>query len=170
MRCFLFVCVVLMASLTPARAQITVERATILEYGTFKANLVQRVPRASDPSGFANSLSDMQLLEQTDVVCARLGTRFGMTIRIEGKPAGSVVLLEIVNNYPKGGITNPKGEVFQKTRFPWSAVVGETAASIVFTFDDAWEMVPGTWTYDVEYLGKKIGSRSFQVMTTCETS
>jgi Domain of unknown function (DUF3859) len=166
----LFVLLIAFASgATRVWAEPVVDSVTILEHGTFKAKLLDRVPRAADPSGFANTLSGHQLIERTDQICARLGVRFGVTIRLEGKPVGQPVLLEIVNNYPPQGITNDKGQMFHKTRFPWLATIGQPS-TIVFTFDETWEMAHGTWSYDIEYKGQKIGTRAFTVMTTCETS
>lgn len=151
------------------QANPVVESVTILEHGTFKAQLLDRVPRPSDPSGFANTLTGHKLIEQTERICARLGVRFGVTIRLEGKPDGAPVMLEIVNNYPSPGIVNDKGQTFEKTRFPWRAFIGQPT-SIVFTFDETWEMMHGTWSYDIEYKGIKLAERAFMVMTTCEIS
>jgi hypothetical protein len=159
----------LVSSVGLAFANPVIDSVTMLEHGTFKAQLLDRVARPADPSGFANTLSGHQLIERTDQICARLGVRFGVTIRLEGKPAGAPVMLEIVNNYPPQGIVNDKGQKFEKTRFPWRATIGQPT-SIVFTFDETWEMVQGTWTYDIEFNGKKIYERAFTVMTTCETS
>ncbi len=155
--------------LAPAWANPVIESVTIVEHGTFKAQLVDRVQRPSDPSGYANSLTNHELIERTDVVCARLGVRFGITLQLEGKSIGEPVLLEIVNNYPSQGIVNDKGQKFQKTRFPWRASIGQPT-SIVFTFDEVWEMAHGTWTYEIEFNGKKIAEHAFRVITTCETS
>jgi Domain of unknown function (DUF3859) len=152
-----------------AQANPVIDSVTILEHGTFKAQLVDRVARPSDPSGFANTLTGHQLIERTEQICARLGVRFGVTIRLEGKPADAPVMLEIVNNYPPQGIVNDKGQTFHKTRFPWRATIGQPT-TIVFTFDETWEMAHGPWTYDIEFNGTKIGGRTFTVMTTCETS
>jgi hypothetical protein len=161
--------VILMPSLGQAHANPVIDGVTILEHGTYKAQLVDRVPRRDDPSGFANTLTGHQLIERTDQICARLGVRFGVTIRLEGKPSGAPVMLEIVNTYPPQGIINDKGQKFDKTRFPWRATIGQPT-SIVFTFDETWEMAHGTWSYDIEFNGQKIGERAFTVMTTCETS
>lgn len=157
------------ASAAWAEADPVVEGVTIVEYGTYTAQLLDRVPRRDDPSGFANTLTNHKLVERTYRICARLGVRFGVTIRVEGKPDGGPVMLEIVNNYPAPGIVNDKGAAFKKTRFPWHAAIGQPTA-IVFTFDETWEMVPGTWSYDIEYKGRRLGERAFTVMTTCETS
>jgi Domain of unknown function (DUF3859) len=150
-------------------AQTVIDRAEITEHGAFKARLIDRVPRPTDPSGYANTLTGHELTDRTDQICARLGVRFGITLRLDGKPTGTSVMLDIVNRYPPQGVTNAKGQTFEKSRYPWRATIGQPT-TIVFTFDEAWEMENGTWTYEVEYNGRKIAEQIFKVMTTCEVS
>ncbi len=152
-----------------ALANPIVDTVAILSYGTYTADLVDRIARPDDPSGFANSLTGHRLIERTDRICARLGLRFGITIRPEGRPAGTPVLLHIVTNYPSPGIVNDKGKAFKNTKFPWLSTIGEPT-SIVFTFDEPWELAHGTWSFSIEFNGRPIGERSFTVMTTCEIS
>jgi hypothetical protein len=70
--------------------------------------------------------------------------------------------LNYVTRFPPSGMVNDKGQKLEKTQFEWNDTIGQTAVR-TYTFDNAWEIVPGDWTMEFYYEGRKIGEKRFSV-------
>lgn len=106
---------------------------------------------------------------RTDTVCARLGVTFGFDYVLLGSPAGALVRLEAVTRFPPQGMTNAEGRHFAKNEYEAVVPVGG-AGTRTFTFEEPWEMVPGTWVFEYHFNGRKIGEKAFEVATACPVS
>jgi hypothetical protein len=160
--------VVLFLIATFARAQ-DIGTIEFVEVGIFTGRHQGKQPSPKTASGTINIVSDRRLVEATDRICARLGVFFGVTYIVKGSPNGANVVLDLVTRFPPAGMVNAKGKHFAQNELPSGATIGERTMR-TFSFDEPWEMVPGTWTFEFHYKGHKIGETSFQVMTTCEVS
>lgn len=172
MRGFLHVvvlAVMLWAPLSPAHAQA---RVAIITYGTYEVGAQTHVTDPTDPTGRRAQVSGVKLIEQVDWVCARLGVRFGIEYGIDG-PAiglpGGAALVRFVLSYPEPGIVNPQGERFLKSESVRQMIPGQSAVNL-YHFEESWEMVPGTWSFDLFVGDTKVASRQFTVSTRCGIS
>ena len=65
--------------------------------------------------------------------------------------------------YPEPGMKGPGDqEATPKTFFSRDKKIGETAYA-GYGFENDWEIVPGKWTFEVWYAGKKLAEESFTV-------
>jgi Domain of unknown function (DUF3859) len=152
----------------PARAQ-SIETMAFMDAGIYTGRHEGKQPSPKTASGSINIVSNRTLVDETDRICARVGVYFGVSYVLKGAPAGGNVTLDLVTRFPAPGVVNPKGQRFTQNEFTAVATIGEKMVR-TFSFDDTWEMVPGTWTFEFHYQGRKLGEKVFQVMTTCETS
>jgi Domain of unknown function (DUF3859) len=102
------------------------------------------------------------LLSQTETVPGVVGTTFGIQYVLRGPPKGKVVKLTNVTRFPPSGMVNDKGQKLDKTQFDWNETIGNTEIR-TYTLDHAWEVVPGDWTMEFYYDGRKIGEKRFTV-------
>lgn len=152
-------------ALSPAAFGQTIERLNILDYGVYTATGENRVTPTggTTATGDVRPVTNLKLVKQTDTIVAKPGLRFGLRYWVVGKPKGERVTVKFVTRFPKGGVTNAKGEKFEKNEFDWQMIIGETSYR-TYTFDEPWEMVAGDWALEFWYDGKKIGEKRFKVI------
>lgn len=165
---------VALAAMGPAlpagAAEVT---ARLLDWGEI------RVERADGPlekrEGSVTFVRPMagrpQFLRRTDVIEAKLCQQFGVEVAVQAAPGEALPTeLEVVFRHPR--MTRPDGvtgsESVSSTAITpapsqalGGAATGRTAYS--FTFDYAWEMEPGAWTFDFKDNGAVIASKTFTV-------
>ncbi len=145
-----------------AHAQ-AVQRLDIVESGIFTAHQDRKVDAPGTAMGTSNIVSDVQLVRETATVPARVGLRFGFRYRVVGKGRGTVTLTKI-NHLPAPGLRNPDtGNVTMTERSTIQVSIGETRYT-GYSFDHDWELVPGTWTFELWLGDRKLTSRSFAVV------
>ncbi len=152
----------------PTQAQ-QIDTITFVEAGIYTGRIDGKQPSPKTATGTVNIVSDRQLVETTDRICARRGVIFGVGFIVKGSPAGTEVALDFITRFPPGGMVNAKGQRYAQNEFTSQAIVGARSVR-TFSFDEAWEMVPGIWTFEFHHQGLKIAETSFHVMTTCEVS
>lgn len=125
------------------------ERIVVSEFGQFERG----------PSG------TLQHIERTTRIVARLGVTFGFTYTIEGPPSNLPANLVLLTRLPqRGGMLNPANgrPVFQlEDRFTGNIGASYTSG---FTFDQNWEIVPGTWTLEIWSDNRKLGEQIFEIV------
>lgn len=105
-----------------------------------------------------------KLLEKTDRILLKRGTTFGIMVDIHGPEDGRQRMLRKITRFPAPGLRNPQTG---KTR-PYSETlvtvgVGDVLHGL-FTFDHAWEMVPGTWSIEYWLGEEKLIGKEFTVV------
>ncbi len=151
-----------LVTLGSAQAQ-TVQRIEIVESGIFTAHQDRKVEAPGTAVCTTNIVSDVQLVQETATIPARIGVRFGFRYRVVGKGRGTVTLTK-VNRLPAPGLRNPDtGNVTITERTTIEAAIGETRYT-GYSFDHDWEFVPGTWTFELWQGDRKLTSRSFDVV------
>ena len=138
-------------------------------FGIYREKLDRLEPSAKTAMGYLRIVTERELVQQTETVCARLGVTFGFDFRIEGGPAGVPLSILAVTRFPPPGMVNGKGERFQQNEYDGRVVVG-APSSRSFTFEEPWEMVPGIWTFEFHHHGRMVGEKSFEVVTACPVS
>lgn len=107
---------------------------------------------------------EAKLVQKTDRIPLKRGTTFGVMVDIHGAQDGRERMLRKITRFPAPGLKNPRTG---KTR-PYN----ETLVTVrdgdvlhgLFTFDHAWEMVPGTWSIEYWLGDEKLIGKQFNVV------
>lgn len=154
----------LLLTITGARAgEVRVDRVDILEKGVFALETGEQTQDPGTPTGEITAVTTARLLDATETIPARVGTEFGFRYVVVGEPDGTEVALDIVNLYPAPGLSPPGGEApLRRSDYRRTRKIGE-AAYLGYGFENAWETVPGTWTFEIWHDGRKLAEQSFTV-------
>src|SRR5205814_5419710 len=157
----LFLATVVLAIRQTSFAAVT--GAEVTEYGVFEK--VKSVgPRRADGvlQGLVDQLPEVKLKERTTTIVAARGTSFGILVKLTGEPAGEGGNCSIRWIHPK--MTNPSsGLVSESEEFPARHSLGKVEPT-GYTFEDAWELVPGKWTVQVVFESKVLAEKTFDVV------
>ena len=132
-------------------------------YGEFT---VSRELGVRDPSTVegdtepVRTVDGVQIVQQTNRIEARLCRRFGISFMLEGMQAGGTLGVTIQTRHP--AITRSDGHVSTGVRYPSSVSAGRPGW-IGYTFDYAYELVPGTWSFAVLSGGDVLAEQQFEV-------
>jgi Domain of unknown function (DUF3859) len=148
----------------PALAEeARVERIDIVGKGLYRVEPGKPTPEAGAPTGSIDLPLAFTNIEKTDTVPARIGVEFGLEYRIVGEPTGAEVTLEFVVSYPEAGLADPDSPApLRETRFERMKPIGEPVY-FGYGFEKDWELVPGTWTFEIRYDGRKLAEERFTV-------
>ena len=150
-----------MGSAAALAKQISVDRIDIVTFGIFSSGTVTSSEARPGTNGITLR-EGRELLSQTETVPGTVGATFGIQYVLRGSPDGQVVKLNYVTRFPQAGMVNDKGQKLQKTQFEWNDTIGKPAIR-TYTLDNAWEIVPGDWTMEFYYEGKKLGEKRFTI-------
>jgi hypothetical protein len=140
-----------------------VERIDIVSAGTFKSKIAKKVASPGSATGVRDVVARERLLRKTTEVTARLGDEFGFRYRVVGAPKGAKVPMKIVTIYPGEGLRNPKADKpTQREELDTDRPIGRVLYES-YHFDHDWEMMPGVWTFEIWYEGKKLAEQKFTV-------
>jgi hypothetical protein len=106
-------------------------------------------------------ISDVRL---TDVVKAKIGTKFGIVFEVTSLESRQAVIEAILIHPP---IIHPTDGMRTKESAemgPFDVVNGRVQSSYGFGFDHEYEMVPGAWTIEIWVQGAKILEKRFSVV------
>lgn len=107
-----------------------------------------------------------QLEKATTDIPARLGTIFGVGVKLEGPPKGSEIPTRMLWKYPVQGITNPEtGRTAHVGEMKQTCISGRLCHNGQ-SFLEPWELVPGTWEIEVWVGPSVVFSHSFRVYLT----
>jgi hypothetical protein len=116
------------------------------------------------PAGAVASPVTFTNIEKTSTVPARVGVEFGLEYKIVGEPSGAEVTLEFVNTYPGAGLADPNSpEPLRESRFKKMKPIGKVLY-FGYGFENDWELVPGTWTFEIWSDGRKLAEEKFTVI------
>jgi hypothetical protein len=152
---------------SPASTGSSVE---IVEFGTY--SVTGRVNGQPTANGQRNYVGSHELLRRTDQICARLTTTFGIEYQITAAASstlGATALLTVVTKFPPEGLVNGQGEKFADNRQTSPAIAGVRQVRS-FTFDEPFELVTGTWTFEIWHQDRVVATKSFFVRNCDPTS
>ncbi len=141
-----------------------VDRIEIVETGIYRAEtaLIEHAPATA--TGQRNILSDTRLIYSTTSIEAKLGVHFGMRYRVVGRPNQATVKLTSVTQYPGAGLKKPGTETLQtRGEHALFATIGAVNYR-GYVFEHDWELVPGTWTFELWDGKRKLASQTFNVV------
>jgi len=106
------------------------------------------------------TVDGVHIVQQTNRIEARLCRRFGISFMLEGLETGSILDVTIQTRHP--AITRPDGHVSTGVRYPSSVSAGRPGW-VGYTFDYAYELVPGTWSFAVLSGSDVLAEQQFEV-------
>lgn len=135
-----------------AMAEVRVEGP--VEYGIFSS------PYQDFQPGEHVLTHSNQTIEPTDVVPAKLGTKFGLRYSLSGKVAKDVPLTLL---YLTPGVTTPDGERHDKFVVEQTLLPGTAQDLMAYEFSDNYELVPGEWHFMVFQGDRLLAEKRFTV-------
>lgn len=163
MRLLLGLLLGLTAMSAAAADDVTVSGVDVVGKGIYQVTVGDIVADPEAPTGEAATPLTFALIEATASIPARIGIEFGAEYRVLGNPDGADVTLDIVTLYPAPGLADPRlAEPIRENRFQRTKKIGEVEY-VGYSFEDDWEMVAGTWTFQIWYDGRKLFDESFTV-------
>ena len=139
----------------------------IVEYGIYVAEITSTL---RDPNGIQrNVLANICHVATTKTVPAKYGLHFGFRYRVNGPDLGQVVDLKKTVQFP--AVMVPPGLAKPMTTYDYafSARTGVTSYT-GYSFDHAWEFVPGTWTFQLLQRERRLAELSFTVVDGTDVS
>lgn len=139
-----------------------VSRIDVTEYGLYTADITKK---QQSPTGVShNIVNNIRHAVTTRTVPAQLGVHFGFRYRIVGKPTGAPVTLTKVTIFPPGGLHKPGvATPILQNKYDLARKIGQTSFTD-YSLEDSWEVVPGTWTFELWVGNRKLTSQSFEVV------
>lgn len=142
-----------------------VERIDVIDPGIYVSESIQVKKDSDAASGEVFYAKVVRLVEKTTTVDAKIGVGFGFKFNVVGQsPSGRAQLTSIII-YPAPGVKNPTtGETTPREVIVRSPALNSPEAYAGFSFEHEWEIVTGTWIFEIWDKERKLVSQSFQVV------
>jgi hypothetical protein len=141
-----------------------VDRIEIVETGIYRAETATIEAAPGTATRQRNLLTDTRLIAPTTRIEAKIGVHFGMRYRVVGRPGGASIKLVSVTQYPTPGLKNPKGGGIQtRGEHPLFATISQINYR-GYVFEHDWELIAGTWTFELWDGQRKLASQAFEVV------
>jgi Domain of unknown function (DUF3859) len=132
----------------------------ILQYGVFRSEIVGK---QRDVGGITHNVVDKIChIATTRVVPMQIGVQFGLRYRVTGPIEGQRVLLRKVVRYP-AVMTPPPPEPARSQVMNFVELPVGTTSYTEYAFEQAWELVAGSWTFQFFERDRKLAEFSFTV-------
>ena len=150
-----------------ARAQdMRVDRLELLDAGFYdvaKASVTGTTPAVDPVTGAVQELRNVTLSPAPPATAARVGVGFGVRFRSFGARDGERAMLRSVWKIPSPGIVNPNnGKTYLESAAEFATTIGSNHVR-GYTFEQPWEIVPGTWTLEIWQGDRKLLEKSFEI-------
>jgi hypothetical protein len=135
-------------------------RVEILDHGIYETGTRTTVPMPISVGGKMNLVSNVRLMEKTQLVMGQLGTSFGFRYRIHGVPSGANITIRTL--HPR--LTNP--ETGKSMNYSEREQEGGDGGDRYtgYSFDSSYEIAEGEWTFQILYEGRVIGEQKFKIV------
>lgn len=145
-------------------ADVKIRAAEVVAYGLFEATRDHRFTSRFRPNApAADSVSNVRFVEFTNDVPPALGTQFGFQYIINSMPKGGRMNVEQIIRFPGNGLLQPGGRVYRESREKLTVKIGEPNF-YGYGFDEAWEIVPGQWIFEVWHKDARLVRKAFNVL------
>ena len=101
-----------------------------------------------------------RITRRTTRIEAQLCRRFGFMFTMDGLPPGGALDMTVTSVHPP--ILHPSGRISTGVTYDM-AVSGEQPGLVGFSFDEPWELVPGTWTFTVRLGDRTLAEQAYDV-------
>lgn len=141
-----------------------IDRIDVVEYGIYTADeqAHKLVPGAA--AGTENIVGNIHHILTTRNIPAQQGVHFGFLFTPIGGPEDKTVTFRQVTIFPPSGLRNPDTQQLSvQEEYDIDARLGKTIFK-GYCFDNDWEVVPGAWTFQLWYQGRKLVDQVFTVV------
>jgi hypothetical protein len=145
-----------------------IDRVDITNWGRYDVVIAKSIDDRHLAGGRQNVVADRKNLEPTATIAARLCVSFGFEYVLVGTPTNVDVPIRMVTRFPAAGVRNPETGL---TTHRHEAIVMRTIGRLHFrsyTLEREWEVVPGTWTFELWDGDRKLVERSFMLTHNCD--
>jgi hypothetical protein len=141
-----------------------VERIEITEAGVYNAETTSLSATPGSSTGGVAKVANIKLIRNTTTIPSTLGTHFGFRYKIIGQPAGASINLRMINYYPQPGLRNPaiSYSVMRSEYVVHEELGAESYRD--YGLDEAWQLKPGTWTFEIWEGDRKLAEQTFTVV------
>ena len=142
-----------------------VDRIEIVEAGIYRAEtaLIEHAPATA--TGLRNILSDTKLITPTTRIEAKIGVHFGIRYRVVGRPNQATVKLDLGHAISGARAEETRAATALQTRGEHALFATIGAVNYRgYVFEHDWELVPGTWTFELWDGKRKLTSQTFDVI------
>ena len=169
MRLAIPISLLLLAVSTEPHAQSHhIDRVDVTNWGRYDLEIAKTIDAPHLAGRRQNLVVDRKNLELTATIAARLCVSFGFEYLLVGTPANVDVPIKMVTRFPAAGVSNPETGL---TTHRHEAIVMRTIGQLHFrsyTLEREWEVVPGTWTFELWDNDRKLLERSFMLIRNCD--
>jgi hypothetical protein len=136
-----------------------VERLDITEFGVYT---LDREVKGRDARGInLGAGTNVRHRETKRTIPAQIGTTFGFRYNVVGAPDGASVNLRKIVVFPPPGIQpSPSAKRVSQNEFTMQAKIGYASYEL-YTLDDSFELLPGTWLIEIWQGNRKLTAQSF---------
>jgi hypothetical protein len=142
------------------RLQDHLLRGTILSYGMYGAGSGAFLQRAAHAPG---GPAGIELVEQTTILAAQPGMRFGFCVSVTGALEDGDLDLEKVILHPPVFGDDDKVSTGYEQEIELTATGGEAIACLGHTLESEAEAVPGRWTVRLMAADQVIAEKTFEL-------
>lgn len=145
-----------------------IDRVDITNLGRYDVEIAKTIDDKYLAGGRQNVVADRKNVELTATIAARLCVSFGFEYVLVGTPTNIDVPIRMVTRFPVAGVRNPETGL---TTNRHEAIVLRTIGRLHFrsyTLENEWEVVPGTWTFELWDNDRKLVERSFVLTRNCD--
>jgi hypothetical protein len=106
-------------------------------------------------------------IENTTIIPAVLGIRFGVTFLVNASAGASFPLSTVTTviwRFPAAGLRDPGSKLTSHVDTHEVRCTRESRCSTVWTFDHPWELVPGVWEVEILVDKRSALKQSFTVV------
>lgn len=140
-------------------------KAEVTEYGYYqKKGDFKRYRNIAATTGYVKEGSDVELVKQTHRIPLAMNRLFGFKFRVTGFDDKDAVQLKLVVTHPK--IKRDNGSTSTGYSYP---VLVDVKDGVIenrsgYSIDHDYEMVEGTWTFELWYYKQKLVSQTFETV------
>jgi len=141
---------------------LLVRAAEIVGFGIFDASTTVN-QRGFTPSKLAkDDVRGIRFMEYTTDIPTELGVNFGFQYIINSSPKGKPIRVTTVIKFPEGGLQRPGARLYIESRETHDVIIGKKALH-GYGFDEEWEMVPGTWIFELWHREARLIKKTFSI-------
>jgi hypothetical protein len=130
--------------------------------GIFAVKVAETQPLAGAAAPYYSFVNDFELIEPTTAIRAKSRLTFGAVYVISSDDFDDFIPMTMVTRFPPGGVITDDGETVAFDRIPCDVANGQTSFQC-YSFDHAWEMVPGAWHLELWFEEQIVADHVFTV-------
>jgi hypothetical protein len=143
-----------------------VSAVEIVEYGLYTAEVTGQL---RDSNGIiSNTIENLCHIATTTTVPMRGALHFGFRYRVDGPVPGDTAQVTLAVRFPNAVQPNPSVHPLKEHERSTTLAIGAVSYT-GYSFDQAWEFTPGTWTLAVRQGGRTLAEKSFTIVDSDES-